>query len=226
MNTYDAPSFAQARVQQVGPDKYEAVHGGDNDLFVSFEMHAVHLTHKSELEGRPLYEEREFIRIRFPGDKTREVFREVKRTDDAQSPSDMSRFPRQWSAFKAQHAPALQGTPLEQWPPINRAQVAELKGLSIHTVEALAGVPDTTLHNLGMGGRELRDRAKAWLDSAKGGAGISELLARMAALEADNQALRARVEAAPSLPVDASTGEPREANDHKFIRKPAARKAS
>lgn len=186
----DFPNFAAAQVHKTGPDTYDASHGSDRDLVVQFEMLPVHMAFKSEQEGRPIYEEHAHIRIAFPGDRTRELLRPVKMQDDTLGPSDLNRFPRQWAAFKAQNEPVVEGTPLSEWPMINRAQVMEFGSLNIRTVEQLASVPDTTLHTMGMGGRAVRDKAKAWLDQARGGSELSKILARLEALENENQALK------------------------------------
>jgi hypothetical protein len=193
----DSPSFVMPHIHKVGPDKFEATHGTDRELIVSFMMQPVHMEFKSGLEGRPIYEDQPHIEIRFPGDTKRVIVRPVKMVSDPLSPSDPERFPVAWERFKAQQEPAHNGTPLEEWPQIRKAQVFELKALHIHTVEQLASVPDSTLHNVGMGGRELRDKAKAWLDRAADGAGLSQVMSRLAALEAENEALKMRVGAAP-----------------------------
>ncbi len=201
----DFPSFTPTQVHRVGPDQYETSHGADRDLIAQFEMLPVHMAFKSEQEGRPIYEERPHLRIAFPGDRTRELLRPVKMQDDALGPSDLNRFPQQWAAFQAQCEPVVEGTPLAEWPLINRAQVLEFAALNIRTVEQLASVPDTTLHTMGMGGRTVRDKAKAWLDKARGGSELSRIMARLEALENENAALRRQQAAVLTDPV---TGDP------------------
>jgi hypothetical protein len=52
------------------------------------------------------------------------------------------------------------GTPLASMN-LDPAQIDNLKGVGVETVEALAEVPDVALGALGMGARQLRERAKA-----------------------------------------------------------------
>lgn len=75
----------------------------------------------------------------------------------------------------------LVGTPLEQWPAIDVAMAANLHAAGVHSVEALAGVPDSRLDVLGMNGRGLRDRAKVFLEAAAGAAPAERLAAENAA---------------------------------------------
>jgi hypothetical protein len=81
------------------------------------------------------------------------------------------------------------GTPLKMWPRIDRGLAATLAGAHIHTVEALAQVSDGNLGNLGLGGRELREQAKAFLLAAEGGAEVSQLTERAMVAEAENKRL-------------------------------------
>jgi hypothetical protein len=76
------------------------------------------------------------------------------------------RWPDAYAAFKRQEEISPDGTPLEQWPILNRGQVLELKAVGIMTVEQCAHIPDNALHRLPMGARSLRDRAQAYLDDA------------------------------------------------------------
>jgi len=211
---YDIPQFSDVQTRKIGKDKYEAYHGTDDDLIVSFEKYPVYLEHKSKLEGRKLYEERDHIRIQFPADRTREIFRPVKTEWDNAGPPDAERFPRQWAAWQNQASAVQAGTLLQEWPHVNKAQVLELKAMNIVTVEHLAAVTDSTLHTLGMGARELRDKAKTWLDRTREDATLSSVMARLEALEAENRALREGV----NVPAEA------EARQESFVpvRKPPA----
>ena len=46
------------------------------------------------------------------------------------------------------------GLPLQEWAPLSRSQVLELKANHIHTVEQLSEIPDSGLEKLGMGARD------------------------------------------------------------------------
>lgn len=72
-------------------------------------------------------------------------------------------FPAQYKAWKEGEKEAQTGTPLELL--IGQSSLLfTLKAMHLHTVEQLAGVSDSQLEGIGLGGRELRDRAKRSLD--------------------------------------------------------------
>lgn len=147
---------------------------------------AIQNNFKSEREGRAIFEDKIFIRIRTPGDRHTEVDREHKE-------EDKYRFPLQWARFQQQEAQTLEGTPLEEWPAMTPALVRTLKAVNVPTVEALAGVSDGNLSSLGMGGRIWRDKAMAWLSSAKDGAFASKMVAENADLKAKIEAMEANL---------------------------------
>lgn len=183
--------FAQAIVQGKG-NNLSVVHGDDSGLIVEFYMEPVLQGAESEKEGRRIYKDVPFIWIRFVGDRTREVRRKVDLKGRNGIP-DPERFPRQWQAFQRKTAPVAMGTPIEQWGPIDRSQALTLKGVNIHTVENLAAVPDTALHNLGHGARVLRDKAIAWLKAAGDSAETTRLAAENQHLKDELAALKEQV---------------------------------
>jgi hypothetical protein len=168
--------FAQAKVIEQG-NQLHVVHGDDAKLYVEFTLEAVHQPALSEQEGRPIYKDVPHIRIHFPGDRTKQIFRPVKMEDDHVGPADPVRFSRQWVAFKAQQEQVQTGTPLIEWGPLTKSQAMELKGLHIHTVEQLAGIADNNLTWLGA--RELREKAIAWLKQADSGKEVIHLKAEL-----------------------------------------------
>ena len=88
----------------------------------------------------------------------------------------------------------LQGTPIDKWPLIEVDMAATLKSMRIYTIEALAEAGDSALANLGMGARKLQAQARAFLESAKGNAPISELSAKNVALEQEIERLKKQVD--------------------------------
>jgi hypothetical protein len=134
---------------------------GDEKLFVVFHMDILQDDAASTNEGRPIYRDTEFVRIFIPGDKSNVIDRPVR-------PSDRTRFPKQYSAFKAGGGEEAQlvGTPLKDWPMMGRAQCAELHYFGIRTVEQLADVrDDITLKMPGL--TSLKQTAGVWLQKAK-----------------------------------------------------------
>jgi hypothetical protein len=188
--------FAQARIVEQG-NSLHVTHGDDSRLYVEFTMEAIHQTAKSEEEGRPIFKDVPHVRIHFPGDRTKQIFRPVKFEDDHQGPADPRRFPQQWRAFEAQQEQVQTGTPIEQWGPLTKSQAMEFKAMHIHTVEQLAGIADSNLSWLGA--RELRDKAVSWLAQAETGKHAMHLQAELDKRDADIEELKRQVKELATL---------------------------
>lgn len=129
-------------------------------LIVRFYVDAVHMKHKSEKEGRPIFEDREFISIIPIGDNKTEVVREV-------TADDRARFPEEYKRFKDGEQELTSGTPLKEWPHLRPAQVKMLQYNNIMNVEHLAQLGDDAILRLGPGIRDLVRAAQAYLEKAK-----------------------------------------------------------
>ena len=163
---------------------------------VGFGLHPKKDSKASEAAGRPIFKEVEYVRIVTPGERNT-VFCQPA------TEQHKRRFPKAYAAFKAGSAVAEQGTPLEQWPQMTRGQVLSFRAIGIHTVEALAAVHDGNIEALGHGGRELREKAIAYIRQAEDTAAVQKLAAekqamadQMALLQAQITDLAARLEAA------------------------------
>ena len=146
-------------------------HAMDKKLYVNFYVRPVMNSFKSAQEGRPIFDEVDFIRIIIPGDKNNVV--DTKVTEEHKV-----RFESQYGKFKKNQEQAITGTPLEVWPLMTVGQVAELKALNIHTVEQLADLPDGLAQRI-MGSHALRAKAKTFLEAAAGDAATTRLQAEL-----------------------------------------------
>jgi hypothetical protein len=156
---------------------------GDETLAVKFYISPLQNEQKSKLEGRPIFEDREFIKIMIPGSKSNVIDRLAR-------PTDIARFPEHHRRFKARMDQDLvEGTRLEEWPGITRGQCEEMKFFNVFTVEQLANLAASSAGNI-MGIEALKTKANAYLDSSKENA-TNE---KFAALEAKYEALLARVD--------------------------------
>lgn len=155
--------FQEAQIIQQG-NNYRVQHGTDAGLFVQFYLEAVKDEEATTQAGRPIFQDKEYIKIIPVGDKNTVVCEPV--TDEFRF-----RWPQQYAAFKAQQHQPQEGTPLEQWPPLTKSQVMTFKAANVHTVEQLVNVSDVNLANLGMGARDIREKAIAYLKNAEGSAG-------------------------------------------------------
>ena len=170
----------------------------DKKLLVKFYTEAVHQEYQSIQEGRPIYKDEVFVSIRAPGSRS-----EVTAPATAEY---QQRFPRQWAMFKRGAEQALSGTPLTMLPWLSKSQVAELNAAHCYTVEQLAGMPDSSSQAF-MGHHSMKQRAQAYLDSAKEAAPTLRLQkeleqrdTQIAELQAQVAALIAAQPAQPKLP--------------------------
>lgn len=157
-----------------------------NNLYVEFYEDALEIPFRSEQEGRPVYEQREFVRIMVPGDSTNII--EVPATA-----AHKEQFPKHYARFKTGQKEIVDGTPLKMWPVINRSQVKEAEFFEVHTVEQLAELSDSICKRMGMGYMELRGKARAWLLSAKDSAVVTRQAAENDRLQAEIEALKSQI---------------------------------
>lgn len=157
----DAPAFNMPNPQ--------SSEGGVRPL-VEFYVKPVHLRFRSEQEGRPVYENRDYIKIQFPGQDKQITEREVK-------DEDKQRFPAEWRAYQTGKEQITQGIPLEDWPAVDPALRMTLKALAVRTVEQVAGMDDNACQNI-HGGLGLRRRAQLFLNEATERARAANMQAR------------------------------------------------
>lgn len=154
---------------------------GDAGLVVRFEMMDFLDQAASKEAGYPIYRRGEGVTIHAPGKANIEqqiidLGKEKVRARYA------SKFPVQYAHFKAGAAAALVGTSLDMWPPA-LGQTGLLKHHGVQTVEQLASVNDSALQILGSGSIGLRQKARDWLEAAKGLAPIAAQAAKNEDLE-------------------------------------------
>ena len=133
---------------------------GVRQTMVSFYDREVQNQFKSEQEGRPIFEMKCYIKKIPPGDKLVEIDRKANK-------EDFLRYSQEYEMYMKHQTTPVNGTPLEAWVRITRAQIAEYKALNIFTVEQLAELPDGYGHNI-MGFQNWKQKAQAFLMAAKG----------------------------------------------------------
>lgn len=146
----------------------------------------------SEKAGRPVYEDREFVRIMIKGQDKQIHVEEVKE-------SHKQRFPIAYHAFLQKKPVPVVGTPIEMMPGVGPSMAHHLKGLNLRAIEDLASVTDeNTLQRIGMGARDLVRQAKAWIEKSTGQAiALAEEKSR---LERENEELRKQLAEKPAKP--------------------------
>ena len=148
---------------------------------------------KSLSEGRPIFEQRAYVQILSPGD-TKNII------DTPVSDEHKKRWPSQWEAFLKGSEQPIDGTPLNEWPRLNKAEVEELKAINIFTIEQLADLSDNAAQGA-MGLATLKNHAQAHLSKSKNDGVVYEALDKvdklteqMEALTEENKLLRAQME--------------------------------
>lgn len=177
-----------------------------NDALVVpfFSNMAIHDPVASKREGRPIYRDVEVVQYRIAGERNyaptipaHDMWRRI----DGEEVTHAMRWPEEYARFKAGQDQVASGTPLSELPFLTEAKRQELRGLKVYTAEALASLDGKNLTNLGHGGRELKDKATAYLAAASNSAGSTAMAEELADLRrrlAEMQAERS----VPSVPID------------------------
>lgn len=166
---------------------------GDEGLYVEFydkEVYNAAATEKAQKEAsekgaspesvKPVFDKQIFCIIRPPG-----------RLEEWNQPArehDKARFPREWQQYLNGNQALGGGTALHELRGLAEDQITHLRGVGVHSIEQLAGATDSHLSAIGMGARELRDRARLWVLEREKAAPFDEM-------KAENEALKKRLEA-------------------------------
>lgn len=183
MDTTTPTTFGEPSL--IKPD--ESRFAADDRLYVEFFREPVMLPAKSREEGRAVYEERDFVRIHVPGDKTTvcvEPMHEI----------NLARFRVRYEKWKAGQGEAVTGTPLTALPGMTPAKIEEYKYFKITTIEQMAEANDG-LGQKFMSFQSDKQRAKAFLEVAKGNAPLERMNEELAKRDEEIDTLKAQVAA-------------------------------
>lgn len=141
----------------------------------------------TEESGAVRMREQEMVRIVVAGDMlnvaTSPVTAEVK-----------ERFATQYEVWKTKRIEQhIEGTPLKNWPMIPAIRVAEFNAAGVFSVENLADVSDGNINRL-VDGRVWREKATAWLKSAKDNGAAAKYAADNERLRNDIAEMRKEIE--------------------------------
>ena len=170
------------------------VQNADMHLAVRFYKKAMKQEDESIAAGRPIFKDFDFVNIVVPGNGLTEI-------DTYAREEHKRRFPRQWAHYmNTQGAEAKEeGTPIEEWPLITRAQAEELRGRKFRTVESVAHASDQNIQAIGMiagmSPHSFRDKARAFLNLASESAEAEKKNAEIEALRQENDKIKAETEA-------------------------------
>lgn len=156
-DVFNAPaSSMQAFIKQYVPED------DDSGCIASFDVVREYQPFKSKEAGSDIFEDRTYIRINIRGNDKLEVHRPA--TD-----ADKKRFPFIWQQFQKGEQAAERGTHLSKLSGVDASMIRQLHAKNVYTIEDLAKVDDNNLPNLGAGARELRGRARDFVDNGASG---------------------------------------------------------
>lgn len=159
--------FGQIDLQQLAQAQARGAMQPDGEgCLALFYDRAVQDEDQTRIEGRPVYRNLPYVRITIAGQRNTVVDEPVHDSYAQPGRDPRLRWPKAWEGYLAKRPGLADGTPIEEWPLLNPAQVAELKAGGILAVEQLATMSDAGLGRLGMGARELRERARQFLQPA------------------------------------------------------------
>lgn len=168
----------------------------DSALAVEFINKPVQNNAKSKEAGRAIFDDCEFVVIRFPGDRLRVHTAPATEMHFVSHMGEQmtyaERFSAQYKYFKEHGTSVQSGTPLSEVGFLTAAQKAELSALSIHTVEQLAGLASKAQKSVGIHAMKMVADAKEFLDNATSNSEVEALKARIAELEAGAKPKRAK----------------------------------
>lgn len=168
-----------------------------------------HLHYETEInnfdtqsKGEKVYDRVLYATIISPGGGNNEHVSEVKRVfgnkDRGERINQLvyDRISHLVDKFEKNSETGLQisGTPIEDVSFIHPSVVGLLKMKNIFTVEILADVPDSALGGLGMSGRELREKARYYIDQQKSNAPMLAIAEQKQEMERQMKAMQETIE--------------------------------
>lgn len=171
----------------------------DSVMIARFYKKAVKQPFESGKMGRPIFADVIYCEY-YPAGNT------LVRMDVPALEHHKQRFAKQWAYFQTTQKEDTggTGTPLSQWAILSPADVENLRGMKIQTIENVAGLSDTALQTLGMGvagmsPNVLRARAQAYLGSAQDSALPQAQAAAMEAMQQQIEKLKSMLADKPPV---------------------------
>lgn len=160
---------------------------------VVFEQKAIEDRNATIEQGKLVLKDVDYVKIYRSGSKDyvekiatewlNECDRMARESPPQWPPDWATAFRKAFQQWKAGQEVTPIGFPIKHWPMVTRAQAENLMLARVYSVEELAEASEEVLSNLGLGGRALKERAKAWLEASKGN--VSEELAALRAQNSD-----------------------------------------
>lgn len=117
---------------------------------------------------------------------------DLEKWDQPARPQDKARFAREWQLYLNGNKEFGGGTSLTDLKDVAEDQIKDLRNMGVYSIEQLAATSDAVLGNLGLGAREMRDRARKWILDKEKVAPYETIKAEKEALEMRLAALEAK----------------------------------
>lgn len=155
--------------------------------FVTFETRSIEDRNGTIKQGHYVGKDVDFAIITPAGSKDRIERVAEEWLTHISNESQNGRFPANWvnyyrqcyTNYRAGRQLPVHGTPIENWPAVTPSLMKSLLSMNVRTVEEVAAANEETLARMGLGARALKDRARAFLETASGPGAVAEELAAM-----------------------------------------------
>lgn len=141
--------------------------GGARGQLAIFYHKSVHNPVRSQQEGRPVFEDRVFVRVAPPGERLNIVDRPATR-------ADQNRWPQQWALFQQNKDQTPEGTPIDLLYPEKPAVAATLRANGVLTIESCAELSGHAIDSIGMGAQTWVNAAQKYVAAANKGVAITQ----------------------------------------------------
>lgn len=141
--------------------------GGARSQLAIFYNKSVHNPLRSQQEGRPVFEDKIYVRVAPAGERLNIVDRPANR-------GDQQRWPQQWALFQQNKEQTPEGTPIELLYPEKPAVAATLRANGVMTIEVCANLSANAIDSVGMGAQQWVNAAQKYVAYANRGVAITQ----------------------------------------------------
>lgn len=171
-------------------------------------------TNEIDENGLPVFRTVEFVELLIAGDKGNSPVKRVTQAIKEQFPNEYGI----WKSKRINPDMVGDGIPLSLWPLIPTEMAKALEYMNVFTVQQLAALSDSAISKPGaIGLRDMRDKAKAFIDSAKSAAPLAKM-------EVENRELKRQLDLM-QIQMDQLLNAVKERETETLAAEPKARKA-
>lgn len=158
--------------------------------YVVFEQRAIEDRNASIAAGGLVMRDVDFVIVRQQGSRDTVEKNALEWLADIDRLAVTGNYPGEWArhfrdkfnAYKAGQAEPELGLSVRHWPSLSKAQAENLIAVGARTVEDVAAMNEQALQRYGMGARELKQKAQAYLESRDANKSAEQITALRAQL--------------------------------------------